>query len=209
MAPELAALHAYNRNRWTSRPAHVPPGPHTDIYSLGRTMDDLLHPTQGHYPLSTLQEIFAPVPTMTAPPTPADSAHSPYIYSLDLVYWMNRCMADEPGQRPGIYELHAAVAAKAQEWRGVAEREAREAGGRGGWHARVLWRGEEREAFVRDDGFRSRYREGNLGPLWERLREGMRWVEGEREALRGAVGVPLPSGDGEGEGEEDAFWRLM
>lgn len=140
-------------------------------------------------------------------------------------------MADEPRARPSIWELHSAVAAKAEEWRAAAEREARGLLGAEAAHSRVLWRRGDREAFERDDGVRARYRERNLGPLWERLREGMRWEEGEREVLAGAVAVPLPSEGGEeglsgaelfyeavtgeralvGRGDEDgdAFWRLL
>ena len=173
MAPEIEALYDYHKTRSSERPPHIPPGPHTDIYSLGRSLDTLLTPTQAHYPYETLIAVFEPIQDLPAPPAPAYSLGLPYIYSADLIYWMNRCMSEDPAQRPGVYELFVAVKQKAEEWRGVAEQEERvaKAGGAqaGVFHAKVLWNKEERTRFETDNTYRAAYRNANLGPLWEKV----------------------------------------
>lgn len=212
MAPEVEAIYDYHKNRYSDQPPHILPGPHTDIYSLGASLDALLGPTQAHYPYETLVAVFEPIQEMAAPPTPAHSLNSPYIYSADLVYWMDRCMMADPARRPGIYELFSAVKQNAEKWRTAAEQEERDAKTRGAhaglFHAKVLWSKEERTLFQTDNTYRAAYRNANLGPLWEKLA-----AANERAAPslapRSAVRRQTPRMASSEEQEDDDFWRLL
>lgn len=142
-------------------------GPHSDVYALGKSIQngiDLLnlhHQTLKHLEETTLNGFKA-----------ASRPRLDLVYTSDLWNLMNRCQHEDARYRPKLQYLYKETKICMEHFRALTQAEEAEALSRGipgCFHSNVLFKKADRKRFETDPVFRSNYRKENLRPLWEIL----------------------------------------
>lgn len=142
-------------------------GPHCDVYSLGKSIQnatDLLE-LHRHNPkifedasLNHYQNDFRP--------------RLELVYTSDLWNLINRCQIEDARYRPRLHYLYTETKLHMEHCHALAmveEAEAFSKGIPGCFHSNVLFKKADRKRFETDPAFRSNYRKANLRPVWEIL----------------------------------------
>ncbi|CAD6588225.1 MAG: hypothetical protein ASARMPRED_003435 [Alectoria sarmentosa] len=165
MAPEVIDRTPEMQRR--GRHPHELIGPHSDIYSLGKSLQngtDLLelhHEVRKHFEATTPHRF---------PPGPAPRLDM--VYSTSLWNLLHRCLNEDARYRPKLHYLHAETKLGMETFRARAQAEEADASAQGVpacFHSNVLFRRADRKRFETDAAFRSNYRRANLRPVWEIL----------------------------------------
>lgn len=182
-------------------------GPHCDVYSLGKSIQnatDLLklhHQTPKTFEDTTLnrfQHDFRP--------------NLDLVYTSDLWNLINRCQIEDARFRPRLHYLYTETKLRMEHCRALAQAEEAHAfakGIPGCFHSNVLFKKEDRVRFETDAVFRSHFRKANLRPVWELLgpmppsrnipQQGIKLDVGFEEDWVGNVNVPdVANGNGNG-----------
>lgn len=135
-------------------------GPHCDVYSLGKSIQNATDLLKFHHenPSTRLQNDFKP--------------RLGLVYTSDLWNLMNRCQIEDARFRPRLHYLYTETKIRMEHYRRIAQAEEADAsrnGNPGCFHSNVLFKKADRIRFETDPVFRSDFKEANLKPVWELL----------------------------------------
>ena len=142
-------------------------GPHCDVYSLGKSIQNA----------TDLLKLHHQTPNIIEDTTPNRFQHD-FRPNLDLVYtsdlWnlMNRCQIEDARFRPRLHYLYTETKLRMEHCRALAQAEEADSFARGipgCFHNNVLFKKEDRVRFETDPVFRTNFRKANLRPVWELL----------------------------------------
>lgn len=154
------------RERRRRRP-HELIGPHCDVYSLGKSIQD------GTELLDLQCQILkAFEKTKINPFEPDPQLSLDLLYTSDLWNLMHSCQNEDARYRPKLHYLYNETKLRMENFRAFAQAEEAEALGKGVpgcFHSNVLFKRVDRKRFETDPVFRSNYRKANLRPVWEIL----------------------------------------
>lgn len=133
-------------------------GPHSDIFSLGKTIKMATDLLDIHSNLNHFKSDF--------------KSRLDLVYTTDLWNMMNRCMKKDPRYRSKIPYIYNETKLGMEKFRALAQAEEAESfikGIPGCFHSNVLFKKVDRKRFETDSVFQSNYRKANLRPVWEIL----------------------------------------
>lgn len=139
-------------------------GPHCDVYSLGKSIENATNLLGRQY--ETLQ-LFGDTKL-----TPDSRPKLELVYSSDLWNLMFSCQNEDARNRPRLHYLHKETKSRMEYCRAISQVEKEEALSKGipeCFHSNVLYKRMDRKRFESDATFRSNYRKANLAPVWEIL----------------------------------------
>ena len=142
-------------------------GPHCDVYSLGKSIQNGTNLLDLHY------QTFHLFKEKTRGYVEYDfSPRLDLVYTSELWNLVNRCQNEDPRYRPELHYLYNETKQHMEKFRTLAHAEeaaAWDKGIPGCFHSSVLFRKADRKRFETDPVFRSDYRKANLRPVWELL----------------------------------------
>ena len=151
-------------NERRRRHPHELIGPHCDVYSLGKSIENATSLLSLQY--ETLK-IFR---DMTLEPQSRPKLELVYTSDLwDLIY---DCLNEDARNRPRLPYLYKETKSRMEYCRALARVEEEDAfskGIPGCFHSNVLFKKVDRKRYETDPVFRSNYRKANLQPVWEIL----------------------------------------
>ena len=136
-------------------------GPHSDVYSLGKAIENATVLLGLQY--ENLQH---------TPFQPATRPKLELVYSPDLWNLIFACQNEDARNRPRLHHLYKETKVRMEYCRALALAEEEEAfchGNPGCFHSSVLYKRSDRMRFETDAVFRSQYRRANLAPAWDIL----------------------------------------
>ena len=139
-------------------------GPHCDVYSLGKSLENATDLLGLQY--ETLQ-LFGDKKL-----TPDTRPKLELVYTSDLWNFIFACQNEDARARPKLGYLYKETKSRMEYCRNLSEVEEKEASAKGipgCFHSNVLYKRVDRKRFETDPIFRSKYRKANLAPVWEIL----------------------------------------
>ena len=149
------------------RHPHELVGPHCDVYSLGKSIENGTKLLDLHYQTLKFFE-----DTKSNGFEPHSSPRLDLVYTSDLWNLMYHCQNEDARSRPRLGHLFNESKLHMENFRALAQAEEAEASGKGipgCFHSNVLFKRVDRNRFETDPAFRSNYRKANLRPVWEIL----------------------------------------
>lgn len=139
-------------------------GPHSDVYSLGKSIENGTNLLGLQY--ETLK-LFG-----DSKLNPDTRPRLELVYTSDLWNLIYSCQNEDARYRPKLHSLYKETKVRMEYCRALAKVEEEEAiskGIPGCFHSNVLFKRVDRKRFETDATFRSNYRKANLAPVWEIL----------------------------------------
>lgn len=139
-------------------------GPHCDVYSLGKSIENATNLLGQQYEILNLFE--------DTKLTPDSKPKLELVYSSVLWNMMFSCLNEDARNRPRLHFLQQEVRSRMEYCRTLSQVEKDEALSKGipeCFHSNVLYKRVDRKRFETDATFRSNYRKANLAPVWEIL----------------------------------------
>ena len=139
-------------------------GPHCDVYSLGKSLENATNLLALQY--ETL-ELFGDTKL-----TPDARPKLELVYTSDLWNMVYACQNEDARYRPKLHYLWRETKSRMEYCRARSEEDEKEASAKGipgCFHSNVLYKRVDRKRFETDATFRSNYRKANLAPVWEIL----------------------------------------
>ena len=139
-------------------------GPHCDVYSLGKSIENATSLLGPQY--ETLK-VFR---DMTL--EPHSTPRLELVYTADLWNLIYDCLDEDARNRPRLPYLYKDTKSRMEYCRSLArveEEDALSKGIPGCFHSNVLFKRVDRKRYETDPVFRSNYRKANLQPVWEIL----------------------------------------
>ena len=139
-------------------------GPHCDVYSLGKSLENATNLLGLQY--ETLH-LFGGKKL-----TPDTRPKLELVYTSNLWNLIFACQNEDARSRPKLGYLYKETKSRMEYCRTLSEVEEKEASAKGipgCFHSKVLYKGVDRKRFETDPVFRSNYRKANLAPVWDIL----------------------------------------
>ena len=139
-------------------------GPHCDVYSLGKSLENATNLLGLQY--ETLH-LFGN--TKLRPDT---RPKLELVYTSDLWNFIFACQNEDARSRPKLGYLYKETKSRMEYCRALSDIEEKEASAKsipGCFHSNVLYKRVDRKRFETDPVFRSNYRKANLAPVWQIL----------------------------------------
>ena len=139
-------------------------GPHCDVYSLGKSLENATNLLGLQY--ETLHRFG------NTKLTPDTRPKLELVYTSDLWNIIYACQNEDARSRPKLGYLYKETKSRMEYCRALSEVEEKEASAKGipgCFHSNVLYKRVDRKRFETDPIFRSNYRKANLAPVWDIL----------------------------------------